>query len=58
MVSKANKEDGHFTLDLRGVRTEAERGSAFSNSSLVEVKFSVKCSWIKSVRKAKDRPDY
>ena len=58
MVSKASKEEGHFTLDLRGVLTEAERGSAFWNSSLVEVKFSVKCSWIKSIRKAKHRPNY
>lgn len=58
MAAKASNEEGHFTLDLTGVLTETDRGSAFWNSSLAEMKFSVERSWIKSVWKAKNRPNY
>jgi len=58
MAGEASEKAGSFTLDLRGASTETERGSAFWNSSLVEVKFSVERSWIKSVRRAKNKPNY
>ena len=37
---------------------ETELGSAFWNSLLVGMKFSIKHSWIKFVRKAKNKPNY
>ena len=58
MAGEASEKVRCFTLDLRGALTEAERGSAFWIISLVEMKFSVERSWIKSVRKAKDKPNY
>lgn len=58
MAAKASNEVGSFTLDLRGVSAETDRGSRFWNTSLVEMKFSVERSWIKSVRKAKNKPNY
>ena len=58
MTAKASIEVGSFTLDLRGVSTKTDRGSRFWNGSLVEMKFSVKHSWIKSVLKAKNKPNY
>ena len=56
--SRGREKVGCFTLDLRGALTETEWGSAFWNSSLIEMKFSVERSWIKSVRKAKNKPNY
>ena len=58
MAGEASEKVRCFTLDLRGASTETEQGSAFWNSSLVEMKFSVERSWIKSVRKAKNKPNY
>ena len=58
MAGEASEKVGSFTLDLRGASTETERGSAFWNSSLVEMKFSVEHSWIKSFRRAKQKPNY
>ena len=47
-----------LSLDLRAFTTETDRGSKFWNTSVVEMKFSVERRWIKSVRKAKNKPDY
>ena len=58
MADEASEKVGSFMPDLRGTSAETEQGSAFWNSSLVEIKCSVKCSWIKSVRKAKNKPNY
>lgn len=58
MAGEASEKAGSFTLDLRGSSTETERGSAFWNSSVVEMKFSVERSWINSVRRAKNKPNY
>ena len=58
MAAKASNEEGSFKPDLRGVLANTDRGSRFWNSFLVEIKFSVERSWIKSVRKPEKKPNY
>lgn len=45
-------------LDLRAKNDRSEREDLFWNTSTVEMKFSVEKVWIKSVRKAKNKPNY
>lgn len=57
-AAKASNQEGSVTLDLRGVSAETDRGSRFWNTSLVEMKFSVERTWIKSIQKAKSKLNY
>ena len=45
-------------LDLRAKNDRSERDDLFWNTSLVKTKFSLDKAWIKSVRKAKNKPNY
>ena len=58
MADRVGNENEDLSLDLRAFMTETDRGSKFWNTSVVEMKFSVERRWIKSVRKAKNKPDY
>ena len=58
MADKEGNDANSSTLDLRGQTTATERGLTFWNTSTVEMKFSAERSWIKSVRKAKNKPNY
>lgn len=58
MAGEVSERAGSFTLDFRGALTETERGSRFWNSSVVVMKFFIERSCIKSVRKAKNKPNY
>ena len=48
----------HVHLDLRAKNDRSERDDLFWNTSTVKTKFSVNKVWIKSVRKAKNKPNY
>ena len=58
MADRVGNQNEDLSLDLRAFTTETDRGSKFWNTSVVEMKFSVERRWIKSVRKAKKKPDY
>jgi len=45
-------------LDLKASKDMQERGEKFWNTSLIEMKFNIERSWIKSVRKADRKPNY
>ena len=45
-------------LDLRAKNDRSERDDLFWNTSTVKTKFSIDKVWIKSVRKAKNKPNY
>ena len=45
-------------LDLRAKNNRSERDDLFWNTSTVKTKFSVDKVWIKSMRKAKNKPNY
>ena len=53
----AAKSESDLVLNLQSC-DESERGKAFWNSSLVQMKFSVERQWLKAVRKAKKKPNY
>ena len=55
---KAGDKNESSLLDLRGRSTATERGATFWNTSIIEMKFSIERSWIKSVRSAKNKPNY
>ena len=58
MADKAGDKNESSMLDLRGRSTATDRGSTFWNTSVIEMKFSFERSWIKSVRSAKNKPNY
>ena len=45
-------------LDLDASSSDTERGEKFWNSSVVSMKFPVERQWLKSVRKARRKPNY
>lgn len=54
----AGKVEQELNLDLKADGQHSERNEAFWNTSTVEMKFSVERTWIKSVRAAKNKPNY
>ena len=58
MADKADEKNENSLLDVRGRSTATERGATFWNTSIIEMKFSIERSWIKSVESAKNKPNY
>ena len=46
------------SLDLKADHSSSQRNERFWNTSVVEMTFSVERKWIKSLRAAKNKPNY
>ena len=57
-AKNVSSETEVLDLDLGACNSATERDDRFWNSSVVSMKFSIEPKWIKSVRKARRKPNY
>lgn len=57
-VGIVGSKAGNSRLYLKGLSGETEQGLGLWNMSVGEMKFSVERSWMKSVRIARNKPNY
>ena len=58
MAKRQEESEKEKCIDLRAQGEDTNRGTKFSNTSSIQMKFSVEKDWIRSVRSAKRKPNY